>query len=116
MALGYGLDDRGFESRQGLGIFLLTRASRPALGPSQHPIQWEPGALSLGVKLPGCETDHSPPASAEVKNAWNCAYTPPMHLRGVVLCIRRLVGPQSRSERGDEEMTLLEIEPSSFSP
>jgi hypothetical protein len=32
IALGYGLGDRGFESRQGLGIFLFTTASRPALG------------------------------------------------------------------------------------
>jgi hypothetical protein len=48
MALGYGLDDRGFESRQGLGIFLFTAASRLALGPTQPPIQWLPGALSLG--------------------------------------------------------------------
>jgi hypothetical protein len=31
------------------------------------------GAFSLGVKQPGCETNHSPPSSAEVKNAW--AYT-----------------------------------------
>jgi hypothetical protein len=38
-ALGYGLDDRGFESRQGLGIFLHTTVSRPALGPTKLPIQ-----------------------------------------------------------------------------
>jgi hypothetical protein len=30
-------------------------------------IQWVPGALSLGVKRPGREADHSPPSSAEVK-------------------------------------------------
>jgi hypothetical protein len=28
IALGYGLDDRGFESRQELGIFFFTTASR----------------------------------------------------------------------------------------
>jgi hypothetical protein len=38
MVLGYGLDDRGFESRQGLGIFLFTTESRPALEPTQPPI------------------------------------------------------------------------------
>jgi hypothetical protein len=38
IALDYGLDDRGFESRQGLGIFLFTTTSRPALGPTQPPI------------------------------------------------------------------------------
>jgi hypothetical protein len=31
------------------------------------PIQWVAGALSLGAKRPGRETDHSPPSSAEVK-------------------------------------------------
>jgi hypothetical protein len=40
MALGCGLNDWGFESRQGLGIFLFTAASIPALGPTQPPSQW----------------------------------------------------------------------------
>jgi hypothetical protein len=52
-ALGYGLNDQGFETRQGLGIFLLTTASRPYLGLTQPPIQWIQGALSLGVKRQG---------------------------------------------------------------
>jgi hypothetical protein len=38
-----------------------------ALGPTQPPIQWIPGAPSLGVKRPGREADHSLPSSAEVK-------------------------------------------------
>jgi hypothetical protein len=29
IGLGYELDNRGFESRQGLGIFLFTTASSP---------------------------------------------------------------------------------------
>jgi hypothetical protein len=41
---------------------------RPAVGPTQPPIQWEARALSLGVKGLGREADHSPPSSAEVKN------------------------------------------------
>jgi hypothetical protein len=57
----------GFDSRRGLGIFLLTTASRTALGPAQPPIQWVPGTLSLGVKGPGREAGHSSPSSAEVK-------------------------------------------------
>jgi hypothetical protein len=71
IALGYGLNEWVFESRQGLRIFLFTIASRPVLGPIQPPIQWVPGALSLGVKQQGCEADHSPPSSAKVKNAWS---------------------------------------------
>jgi hypothetical protein len=50
-----------------MGIFLFTTASRTALGPTQSPIQWVPGALSLGAKRLGREADHSPPSSAEVK-------------------------------------------------
>jgi hypothetical protein len=76
MVLGYGLDDRVFESRREVGIFLLTPASRPALEPTEPPIQWSPEALSLGVKRPDREADHSPPSSAEVKNAWSYASTP----------------------------------------
>jgi hypothetical protein len=37
------------------------------LGPTQPPIKLVPVALSLGVKRPGREADHSPPSSAEVK-------------------------------------------------
>jgi hypothetical protein len=73
----------GFDSRRGLGIFLFTTASRPALGPTQ--IQWIPGALSLGVKRPRREADHLPPSSAEVKNARSYTSTPAIRLHGVVL-------------------------------
>jgi len=50
--------------------------SRPALGPTQHPIQWIPGTLSLGLKRPAREADHSHPASAEVNNVWSYTSTP----------------------------------------
>jgi hypothetical protein len=71
-------------SRQGLGIFPFTTASRPALGPTQLPIQWVPGTLSLGVKLSGRETEHSPPYSDEVKNAWS--YTSTLQYAFMVWC------------------------------
>jgi hypothetical protein len=35
------------------------------------------GVLSLGIKRPGCEANHSPPSSAEVKNVWS--YTSTLH-------------------------------------
>jgi hypothetical protein len=67
LATGWRIGIVGFDSWRGLGKFLFTTASRTALGPTQPPIQWVPGTLSLGVKRPGREADHSPPSSAEVK-------------------------------------------------
>jgi hypothetical protein len=67
ISLSYGLDERGFDSRQGLGIFLFTTASRPALGTTQPLIQCVAGAVYLVVKWPGREADYSPPSNAEVK-------------------------------------------------
>jgi len=75
VALGYGLYDQDFESRRRLGIFFFTTVSRPAVGPTQPPIQWVTEYLSLGVKQPGHEGDHSPLSSAEVKNAWSYTFT-----------------------------------------
>jgi hypothetical protein len=63
---------RGSKFWQGLGIYLHPTASRPALGPTQSPVQWVPGALFLGVKRPGREAAYSPSSSAEVNNAWRC--------------------------------------------
>jgi hypothetical protein len=56
-----------YQKRQGRDFFLFTTASRPVLESTQPPIQWVPGALLLGVKWPGCEADHLPSSSAEIK-------------------------------------------------
>jgi hypothetical protein len=65
----YGLDDRAIGVRSPAGAEDLASVSRPALGPSQPPVQWVPGVLSPGVKArPGRDADHSPPSSAEVQN------------------------------------------------
>jgi hypothetical protein len=44
IATGYGLDGPGIESRWGRDF---SHTSKPALGPTQHPVQWVPG-LSRG--------------------------------------------------------------------
>jgi hypothetical protein len=65
----------GFDSRHRRGILFPT-ASRPTLEPTQLPIQRESGAPNPEIKRPGREADHSPPSSAEVKNAWSYTSTP----------------------------------------
>jgi hypothetical protein len=62
IATGYGLDDLMIRARfpAGDGNFSLLYCVQP-------PIQWVRGVLSLRVKRPGLEADHSPPSSAEVK-------------------------------------------------
>jgi hypothetical protein len=54
--------------------FLPFTSSKPALGFTQPPIQWVPGALSPGLQLAGREADHSPPTTTEAKKTW--IYTP----------------------------------------
>ena len=57
--------------------------SRRALGPTQPPSQWVWSFLSLGVKWPVCEIDHSPTSSAKVKNEWIFTSAPPICLQGM---------------------------------
>jgi len=61
IATGYGLDDRMIRVRfpVGAGNFYFYTVFRPALGPTQPPIQWLLGILSLGVKRTGRKADHS---------------------------------------------------------
>jgi hypothetical protein len=75
-ALGEELDDRGFESRQGLHFSLHHRIQT---GSEAHPASYPMGTRGSfsGEKRPGREADHSPPSSAEAKNAWSYTSTPP---------------------------------------
>jgi hypothetical protein len=69
--------------------FLVSTSSRPALWPTQPPIQWVPGAFSPGVKQPGLEPDHSPPVTADVKKNIDLYVYSPIRLHGVVLLISK---------------------------
>ena len=58
-ATRYGLDGLGIKSRCGQDFLHL---SRPALGPSQPPVQWVPG-IFRAVRRPGRGADHPPSSS-----------------------------------------------------
>jgi hypothetical protein len=78
IATGYGLDDQGVgvrvlvESR----IFSFPRRPYRLRGPS-NPLSIVHRGLFPGVKRPGLEADHSPPASADVKEMWIYKSTSP---------------------------------------
>jgi hypothetical protein len=51
--------------------------SRPALGPTQSPVQWVPG-LYRGKERPERDADPTPPSSAVVMKGYSYTSTPPM--------------------------------------
>jgi hypothetical protein len=69
----------------GAGNFSLHHPNQTGSG--AHPASYPMGTRGSfpGVKRPRREADHSPPPSAEVKNAWSYTSTPPTRLHDVVL-------------------------------
>jgi hypothetical protein len=63
IATGYGRDGPGIESRWGQDF---PHPSRPALRPTQLPIQWVP-RLSLEVKRKGCGVYNPPHPALKLK-------------------------------------------------
>jgi len=74
-----------FGSQKKQQFFLFTTAWRPTLRSTQPLIRWIPGALSPGIKLMGCEADHSPQSSAKLKESVELHLHPAIRFRGVVL-------------------------------
>jgi hypothetical protein len=69
---------QGFDSRREQRIVLITTASRQIWGPpSAFSNELGGGALSPDVNRLGRKTDHSPPFTGKVKNAWSYISTPP---------------------------------------
>jgi hypothetical protein len=68
ISLGYGLDERGSDSQQRLGIFLSITMFRRAVGPIHPPSSpvCTRGSF-LGLNWPGRKADHSLPSTAEVE-------------------------------------------------
>ena len=75
IATGYGLDGAGIEPRWGRQDF--PRLSRPALGPTQPPVQCVPG-LFRDKDRSRRDADHSPPSNAVVKKEYSYTCTRPM--------------------------------------
>jgi hypothetical protein len=75
----------GFDSRRGIGVFILATASRLALASIYPLIKRITGDIFLAIKRPGREAYHLPPSTDEVKNEWSYTFTPPTRLHGVVL-------------------------------
>jgi hypothetical protein len=67
IALGYGLDNRGLRVRFQAGAVKFSLHYRVQNGSGAHPASYPMGtrALSLEVKRPGRETDHSSPSSGD---------------------------------------------------
>lgn len=69
--------------RQEQQTHLSSKTSRQALKPTQPPIQWAWEALSLGVKSPGHEADHSLKSISKTMNEWGYTSNPPTDLHGM---------------------------------
>jgi hypothetical protein len=87
IALGYGLDDRGSRDRFPAGTGKFSLHHRVQNGSGAHPTSYPVGTrgLSLEVKRPGREVDHSSPSGAEVKECVKLYLHSPLRLHGVVL-------------------------------
>ena len=69
---------RGSNPSRGKIFILLSKTSRPDLGPTQLPNHWVPDySPPPGVKRPEREAIHLPPPIAKVKNEWHCTSAPP---------------------------------------
>jgi hypothetical protein len=81
------LDDRGSRVRFPAGAGNFSLRHRVQNGSGAHPASYPMGtrALSLGVRRPGREADHSLPSSADVKECADLYLHSPIRLHSVVL-------------------------------
>jgi hypothetical protein len=77
----------GFDYRQEQQFYSLSHRVQTGSGaqPAFYPVGT--GGGFRGVNQPGREADHSPPSSAEVKNAWSYSSTQPYEYIFVALCL-----------------------------
>jgi hypothetical protein len=75
--------------RHGQEIFCFPTRPYQFWDPASFLINGYRGAISPKAKRPGCEVDHAPPSSAEVRFAWSCISTPPCVFMAWCLIINR---------------------------
>jgi hypothetical protein len=77
IATAHGLHGRGGRSSSPGRVknFLHVVQTKSGVHPASYPMRT--GGSFPGIKRPGHETDHSPPASAEIKKMWIYTFTPP---------------------------------------
>jgi len=77
IATRYGLDGPGIVSRRGE---IFPNASRPSLGPSQHPVLWVPGLFPRGKAAGALRWPPTPHLAPRLRRS-SC--TPPLSLHGL---------------------------------
>lgn len=89
--MAYRLDGTGFDFQWVQEMFTFSKMFRPALWPTQSPIQWAPVIISPQVKQLGNKADHSPPFSVTARNEWSYTSAPTcphgMQLGQLYLCL-----------------------------
>jgi hypothetical protein len=84
LATGWTTGRSRFDPRQGQRIFPLASVSRPALGPTQPPVQWVPGVLSRGLKFSwGVTLTTHPHLVPRSRMSRSYTSSPPKRLHGV---------------------------------
>jgi hypothetical protein len=70
-------EESDFDSLKGKQSLLFSTGPRASLWPTGSLIERVIGVLSPGVKRPGREADRHSPSTADTKNTWIYASTPP---------------------------------------
>jgi hypothetical protein len=84
LTMGWTIGRSRFDPQQGKRNFLLAPVSRPALGPTQPPIQWVLGVLSPGVKHGrGVTLTTHPHLVPRLSMSRSYTSSPPMRLHGM---------------------------------